>query len=59
MDYSQLLSNCEDKNHILFTLRIPKPDTNHGGREPNVFQLSLGDKNNQVKVKILRYKRGN
>lgn len=29
MDYSQLLNNCEDKNHVLFALRIPKPDTNH------------------------------
>lgn len=51
MDYSQLLNNCEDKNRVLFALGIPKPDTNHGGLEPNVFQLSLGD-NNQVKVEI-------
>lgn len=29
MDYSQLLNNCEDKNRVLFALRIPKPDTDH------------------------------
>lgn len=29
MDYNQLLNNCEDNNRVLFTLRIPKPDTNH------------------------------